>query len=200
MSVKFVSAILGPERAAAILWTPGKMRSLCRKNHVHKIPRFFLGGYLGFFGGGNADFIFMGARIFSENGNRKGVITKGIFSLEERTLSSLESLAHLFSRTRKKGFSSFFLWGDPVQNRPQNPAPGGSLFSARKSRSEVPERQDFGEENWLGKGGVDRGKKRKKGCAKKGGLENDQFLFCFPHSGISLKSLDSLKKATESLD
>ena len=32
VSVKFVSAILGPETAALILWTPGKMRSFCRKN------------------------------------------------------------------------------------------------------------------------------------------------------------------------
>ena len=31
------------------------MRSFCRKTCVHKIPRF---------GGGGADFIFMGARIF----------------------------------------------------------------------------------------------------------------------------------------
>ena len=61
MSVKFVSAILGPEMAAPILWTPGKMRSFCRKTHVHKILRF-RGGFWG--GGGSADFIFMGARIF----------------------------------------------------------------------------------------------------------------------------------------
>ena len=44
VSVKFVSAILGPEMAAPILWTPGKMRSFCRKTHVHKIPRFGGGG------------------------------------------------------------------------------------------------------------------------------------------------------------
>ena len=56
VSIKFVSAILGPEMAAPILWTPGKMRSFCRKTHVHRIPRFG--------GGGSADFIFMGARIF----------------------------------------------------------------------------------------------------------------------------------------
>ena len=63
MSVKFVSVILGPEMAAPILWTPGKMRSFCRKNPVHKIPRFRGGG--GILGlGGGADFIFMGARIF----------------------------------------------------------------------------------------------------------------------------------------
>ena len=41
VSVKLLSAILGPEMAARILWTPG-----------------------GFWGGGSADFIFMGARIF----------------------------------------------------------------------------------------------------------------------------------------
>ena len=40
VSVKFVSAILGPEMAAPILWTPGKMRSFCRKNNVRKIPPF----------------------------------------------------------------------------------------------------------------------------------------------------------------
>ena len=32
LSVKFVSAILGPEMGASILWTPGKMRSFCQKN------------------------------------------------------------------------------------------------------------------------------------------------------------------------
>ena len=60
MSVKFLSAILGPEMGASILWTPGKMRSFCRKNPCPLGG----GGYFGFFfGGGSADFIFMGARI-----------------------------------------------------------------------------------------------------------------------------------------
>ena len=63
---------------------------------------------------------------------------------------------------KKKGFSFFVLWGDPVQNRPQNPAPAGCLLSTRKSRSEIPERGDFGEENCLGKRGVDRAKKEKR--------------------------------------
>ena len=44
VSVKFVSAILGPETAAPILWTLEKMRPFCRKNPVHKIPRFGGGG------------------------------------------------------------------------------------------------------------------------------------------------------------
>ena len=76
---------------------------------------------------------------------------------------------HLFSRARKKGFSFFFLWGDPVQNRPQNPAPARCLFSTRKSRSEVTERGDFGEENCVGKCGADRAKKGKKDAQKKVG-------------------------------
>ena len=62
VSVKFLSAILGTEMAAPILWTPGKMRSFCRKSHFQKIPRFRGGGV--FRGRGSADFIFMGARIF----------------------------------------------------------------------------------------------------------------------------------------
>ena len=67
MSVKFVSEILGPEMAAPILWTTGKMPSFCRKTlHVHKIPRFGGGGGdFGFGGGGgSANFIFMGVGVF----------------------------------------------------------------------------------------------------------------------------------------
>ena len=63
MSVKFLSAILGPEMGASILWTPGKMRSFCRENHVHKIPRFGGGGILGF-GGGGVPILFLWARGF----------------------------------------------------------------------------------------------------------------------------------------
>ena len=51
MSVKFLSAILGPGMAAPILWTPGKKRPFCsKKPHAHKIPRFRGGGILGFGG------------------------------------------------------------------------------------------------------------------------------------------------------
>ena len=68
VSVKFVSAILGPEMAAPILWTPGKNAFFLQENlHVHKIPRFGGGGNLVLVlggGGGSADFIFMGAGIF----------------------------------------------------------------------------------------------------------------------------------------
>ena len=61
VSVNFLSAILGPEMAAPILWAPGKMRSFCRKTSMPvKYFGFFGGG-----GGGRADFIFLiGARIF----------------------------------------------------------------------------------------------------------------------------------------
>ena len=60
--VKFVSAILGPEMGAPILWTPGKMRSACRKNHVRKIPLFW-GGFGGG-GGGEVPILFLWARGF----------------------------------------------------------------------------------------------------------------------------------------
>ena len=60
VSVKFVSAILGPEMGAPILWTPGKCVLSAGKTMSVNSP--FLGGVLG--GGGSADFIFMGARIF----------------------------------------------------------------------------------------------------------------------------------------
>ena len=65
MSVKFLSAILGPEMAAPILWTPGKKASVLQEKPCPSIPRFGGGRYFGFWGGGgSADFIFMGARIF----------------------------------------------------------------------------------------------------------------------------------------
>ena len=67
VSVKFVSAILGPEMGAPILWTPGKMRSFCRKNHVRKIPLFWGGGGgLGGGGGGECRFYFYGRADFSD--------------------------------------------------------------------------------------------------------------------------------------
>ena len=58
----------------------------------------------------------------------------------------------------------FFLWGDPVQNRPQNPAPASCLFSTRKTRSEVPGRKLPGE-GWGGQGQ----KTEKKRMYKEGG-------------------------------
>ena len=63
MSVKFVSAILGPEMAAPILWTPGKCVLSAGIRMSIKF-RVLGGGGVGGGGGGSADFIFMGARIF----------------------------------------------------------------------------------------------------------------------------------------
>ena len=66
MSVKLVSAILGAEMAAPILWAPGKNALVLQEKPMS--IRFLLlrgGGYFGFGGGGggSADFI-MGAGIF----------------------------------------------------------------------------------------------------------------------------------------
>ena len=41
-----------------------KKRPFCRKNHVHKIPRFRGGGILGFLGGGGVPILFLWARGF----------------------------------------------------------------------------------------------------------------------------------------
>ena len=78
LSVKFLSASLGPEMAAPILWTPGKSVRSAGKNHVHKIPRFLGGGgYFGFWEeGGSADFIFMGARIYLINSREKAELSQ----------------------------------------------------------------------------------------------------------------------------
>ena len=72
-------------------------------------------------------------------------------------------ISHLFSRARKKGFSFFACGGTLSRTVPKT---AGCLFSTRKSRSEAPERGDFGEENCLGKSRVDRGKKGKKDAQK----------------------------------
>ena len=65
-SVKFQSAILGPEMGASILRTPGKNTFFLQNPMSIKIPCFRGGGVFWFLGGGggSADFIFMGARIF----------------------------------------------------------------------------------------------------------------------------------------
>ena len=60
VSVKFLSAVLRPEMAAPILWTPGKNAFfLQEKPHVRKIPPF----RGGFFGGG-VPILFLWARGF----------------------------------------------------------------------------------------------------------------------------------------
>ena len=89
VSVKFLSAILGPETAAPILWTPGNMRPFCRKSHVHKIPCFRGGGYLGG-GGGKCRFYFYGREDFSEFWQKKIIsrVTDGCLLLNNATFQS----------------------------------------------------------------------------------------------------------------
>ena len=67
VSVKFVSAILGPEMAAPILWTPGKNAFFLQEKPVS--VKFLVlggGGYFGF-GGGECRFYFYGRGDFSGN-------------------------------------------------------------------------------------------------------------------------------------
>ena len=64
MSVKFVSAILGPEMAAPILWTPGKDALFLQEKPMSIKFRVLGGVVFWVLGGGSADFIFMGAGIF----------------------------------------------------------------------------------------------------------------------------------------
>ena len=58
VSVKFVSAILGPEMAASILWAPGKMPSFCRET-LMSIKFLVLGGILGLGGGRGVPILFL---------------------------------------------------------------------------------------------------------------------------------------------
>ena len=64
MSVKCLSAILGPEMAAPILWAPRK----CVRSAGKAMPIKFLvlggGGYFGFLGGGEVPILFLLARGF----------------------------------------------------------------------------------------------------------------------------------------
>ena len=78
VSVKFVSAILGPEMAAPVLWTPEKMRSFCRKTYVNKIPRFKGGGILGL-RGGEVPILFLWARGSFWNNDRNAFFERQRF-------------------------------------------------------------------------------------------------------------------------
>ena len=64
VSVKFVSANLGPEMAAPILWAPGKMRSFSRKTGIWGL------------GGGEVPILFLWARGFSDLNvpHKRGVV------------------------------------------------------------------------------------------------------------------------------
>ena len=106
VSVKFLSAILGPEMGASILWTPGKMRPFCRKSHVHKIPRFRGGGGISGFargGGGECRFYFYGREDFSEKnlGHSEQKINK-LFQGANSELNSLYILQGKHPEFRRK--------------------------------------------------------------------------------------------------
>ena len=79
------------------------MRPLCRKNHVHKIPRF-REGYFGFGGGGegSANFIFMGARIVLKE-ERRGIRNGYEASKGSKGTSSLLSRSIRLNRVRLRG-------------------------------------------------------------------------------------------------
>ena len=66
MSVKFLSAILGQEMAAPILWTPGKCVRSAGKAMSIKFLVLGGGGYFGFWGGGSGRFYFYGREDFSD--------------------------------------------------------------------------------------------------------------------------------------
>ena len=64
MSVKLVSAILGPEMAASILWTPGKNAFFLQDKPMSiKFPVLEGGGILGL-GGGEVPILFLWTRGF----------------------------------------------------------------------------------------------------------------------------------------
>ena len=66
VSVKNLSAILGPEVGAPILWTPGKDALFLQEKPMS--IKFFVigwGGYFGFFGGGECRFYFYGRGAFA---------------------------------------------------------------------------------------------------------------------------------------
>ena len=74
VSVKFLSAILGLEMAAPILWTPGKNAFFLQEDlHVHKISRFGGVGVVGG-GGGVPMFFFYGRGGFSDKNQSPKVL------------------------------------------------------------------------------------------------------------------------------
>ena len=88
MSVIFPLAILGPEKAAPILWAPGIFGSFCWKApHTHKIPRFRggVGVFLERGGGVEVPILFYGHGDFSD------------FKQQERGLNLVGHVSDRFS-------------------------------------------------------------------------------------------------------
>ena len=100
-----VPAILGPEMAAPILWTPEKKAFFLQENlHVHKI---LVGGGGFWVGGGRADFIFMGAGIFLTFGEGNNSSWKQMW---------FGSLRVALSSKRRRGLSKKFEVGPVAQD------------------------------------------------------------------------------------
>ena len=116
----------GARNGCAIFTDAWKNASVLQENlHVHKIPRFGGGGVFWFCGGGSADFIFMGARIFLK------------FEGSPHLLMNLSVLARTFTRlTRVPGLSAgcvfHALFLPPTQENKQKMPRNGTFFSARK--------------------------------------------------------------------
>ena len=66
MSEKFLSAILGPEMAAPILWARGKIAFFLQENPLSIKFLVLGGGYFGVLGGGGCRFDFYGREDFSD--------------------------------------------------------------------------------------------------------------------------------------
>ena len=83
-----MSAILGPEMGAPILWAPGIFAFFLQENlQVHKIPRFSGGeGYFGFSaGGGECRFYVSGRRDFSDLSQKHPDVHKIVLSIKVRS-------------------------------------------------------------------------------------------------------------------
>ena len=69
-----------------------------------------------------------------------------------------------------EGNSFVFLWVDPVQTPPQNPAPAGSVSSTKESSSEVPGSEGFWGRQLPVEGWLERENKGKRMRKEKGGV------------------------------
>ena len=128
MSVKFLSATLGPEMAAPILWAPGKNALFLQEKTVHKIPPFRGGGVFWVWGG-ECRFYFYGRGDFSDQSSMRH-----FESLTVRpSLIALKSL-----------FSLFFLCdcSDQLQGVPGPPGPK-CRKSLKKVVPDLPARNDL---------------------------------------------------------
>ena len=103
----------------------------------------------------------------AEKKGGRGVANKGAKRKKGRMKTGQFSPLLAFFRAQKRIFL-FFLWGDPVQNRPQNPAPGGCLVSTRKSidlRSQedriLGKKSAWGRVGWTGQKKEERMRKNK---------------------------------------